>query len=342
MFCSSCGQSLTPAPGLAPTRCFACGQFTAPAAPTPQQAQQQAAAAGFLADRNNNGIPDVLEGGMSNPYAANPYAPAGGPSPYAPPGLGLGLDLSRVPPAPRQPSARARDLVFGYQGSQGVRRTIGLVFFLFGSVMSTIFCWGIPGDLAIALLGTTVKGTVTGTEILTSVSVNHRHPQVTHFTFRYEGATYESSSSTLSYTSGQPRAGTPVNVELFSLIPSIARLESNTRSSTGYGTLFVLLFPLIGGALALSAFLENRREIRAFLHGTAALARVTYQGPDTSTKVNGRHPYKIEWQLVVGPSVYKGAISHMDRNAIAELAAGGQILVLYDPRAPRINTVYVA
>ena len=325
MFCSNCGQSLTPAPNFAPTRCFSCGQFTAPSASTPQQAT----AAGFLEDRNHNGIPDVFEGGpgaMAHPHLS--------PGPR--------LDLSQVPPAPRQPSPRARDLVFAYQGSQGVRRTIGLIFFLMGSVMGVIFNWGVPGDLAIALFGATAKGTVTGTEILTSVSVNKRHPQITHFTFKYEGATYEGSSSTLSYVAGQPTAGTPVSVELFPLAPSISRVLGTTRSSTGYVTLFVLIFPLVGGSLAFSAYRENQREIRAFIHGTPTLARVTFQGADTTAKVNGRHPYKIEWQLQVGPSVYKGSLSHMEPGAIADLAAGGQILVLYDPENPGTNTVYVA
>jgi hypothetical protein len=346
MFCSNCGARISPSPGLSPTRCAACGQFTAPAAPTPEQAQQQAAARALLEDRNGDGIPDLLEDRNRNGIPDALEGPMGmAPMGMAPMGMArpsAALDIDHVPPAPRTASPAARDLVFRYQGSQNVKMWVGCAFLIMGTVMSTIFCWGIPSDLAIALFGAGAQGTVTGTEIQTSVSVNRRHPQLVNYSFRYQGATYTGSSSTLSYTPGLPKAGTPIAIELLPFSPSISRAAGTTSSFFGYGTLFVLLFPLIGGALTFFTVRENRREIHAFIHGKPALARVTFEGLDHSTKSNGRHPYKIEWQLQVGPSVYTGSISHMNRSAISGLPSGGQIIVLYDPHHPSINTVYVA
>ncbi|MFO0758970.1 MAG: hypothetical protein U0359_20930 [Byssovorax sp.] len=317
-------------------RCPSCGQYTSPSAPMPGQAAQQAA---FLEDRNRNGIPDVFEGPAG--MMGNPYMPPAGAA-MGTPYFGSPLDPNNVPPAPREPSPRARDLVYGYQGAQNVKMWIGVVFFLMGSVMSTIFCWGLPADMLIGLFGTSVQGTVSGTEIQTSISVNHRHPQLVRYTFRMGGASYEGSSSTLNYTPGQPKAGTPIAIEVLSAAPSFSRAAGTTSSAFGYGTLFVLIFPLVGGLLAFTTIRENRREIRAFRLGKPIIAQVTFQGLDRSTKSNGRHPYKIDWQFLVGPTVYKGSISHMERNAISDLAVGNQILVLYDPGRPATNTVYVA
>src|SRR5260370_3037853 len=64
--------------------------------------------------------------------------------------------LDQVPPAPREPSPRARELIFRYQGSQRAMLLVGAIFAAVGVVFAVIFCWGLPGHLAIAAGGTPV------------------------------------------------------------------------------------------------------------------------------------------------------------------------------------------
>src|SRR5260370_37010204 len=61
--------------------------------------------------------------------------------------------LDQVPPAPREPSPRARELIFRYQGSQRAMLLVGAIFAAVGGGFAVIFCWGPPGDLALAAGG---------------------------------------------------------------------------------------------------------------------------------------------------------------------------------------------
>jgi hypothetical protein len=261
--------------------------------------------------------------------------PAVAQSPAAPP------DLARIPRAPRTPSARARDLVFRYHGSQGIILLIGVIFLVAGVVPSAIFCWGLPVDLAIAVAGVPGSGTVVGTELQSNVRVNGRHPTLVHFRYLVDGATYEGTSPTLDRARSSLSPGSRVPIELLRANPPWARLAGETYSSFGYFVAFVLLFPAIGATMALAAVRSNRRGIRAFVHGTPCLARVVFEGPDTSTRVNGRNPHKIAWELTADGKVVGGSISNMSRAALAGLSADGRIAVLYDPANPEVSTVYV-
>lgn len=248
------------------------------------------------------------------------------------------LDIGRVPPAPRRPSANAREIVFRYQGAQGVRLTIGLVFLGMGLVMSAVFALQLPADFALAASAATAQGVVTGVES-TSTKVNGARVKEVHFRFQVGRESFESESSMLGST---PATGAKVGVEYLPAWPEIARIEGTTRSTIGYAGVFTYLFPLIGFVLALRAYLDNRREIRAFVRGTPVLARVTYSGSDTSVSVNKRHPFKLEWSFDAGGRERTGKISHMEASKLRALVRCGQVLVVYDPADPKTNTVFVS
>src|SRR5262245_22492439 len=126
MKCDNCGAAVAPVAGEPQAKCEYCGVVaTVPIA-------ERFAAVKALEDRNQNGIPDIFE----------PVAPE-----VARPGPRVSLDA--IPPAPREPSPRARKLVFGYQGAQGARLLIGLIFTGIGLLITTVFGWGMPTDLGI-------------------------------------------------------------------------------------------------------------------------------------------------------------------------------------------------
>src|SRR5262249_25199515 len=143
-------------------------------------------------DRNQNGIPDVIEAMAAR--GAAPPLPAGMPLAGGSFRSAPSLDLGHVPPPPRQPSARAKDIVFAYQGSQKVMLLIGAMFLAMGMLFAVIFCWGLPVDIAIALGGRPTTGTVTSTEVQRNVTVNGRHPSLIHFRYQVNGAWHEGSS----------------------------------------------------------------------------------------------------------------------------------------------------
>jgi hypothetical protein len=291
----------------------------------------------LMEDRNQNGIPDVIERMAQGGAGAAPFPLAAAGFRDAP-----RVDLGSVPPAPRQPSQRARDLVYAYTGAQGVIRLLGGIFLAVGLLVSSIFCWALPIDIALAFTGEPSTGTVLRTEIQTSVEVNGAHPILIHYRYRVGSETFEGSSPTLDaalLVRAQP--GASVKLEVLPFAPSLSRIEGETYSPFGYFVVFVLLFPVIGGGLFISATRSNMREIRAFSRGNPKIARVTYMGPDTTTRVNGRNPFKIEWQHVENGATYKGSISHMEMSALADLPAAGEIVILVDPADPSSSTVWV-
>src|SRR4051794_30416489 len=108
MNCERCGAGLS-SPQGATVPCPYCGHVTGGGAAADPRV------AALMQDRNGNGIPDVIEAMAAQGGARAAMALGGGSFRSAP-----SIDLGHVPPAPRTPSARARDLVFGYQGSQKV------------------------------------------------------------------------------------------------------------------------------------------------------------------------------------------------------------------------------
>lgn len=245
------------------------------------------------------------------------------------------------PPPPRTPSARARRLIFAYQGSQKVLLIIGLAFLAMGLPMALLFTWGVPVDLLLAFDHRVVTGRLLGAELDYSTTINDRHPLVIRFAYVVDGHSLEGRSSTTDY---QEAGELPADlvVEVATVAPDLARLRGTTYNSFGYVPLFTLLFPIVGAGLLFSAVRSNRREIRAFVHGRPTTARVVFAGPDTSTTINGRHPFKVEWEFRVADQVFGGSLSNMRQLELEDLSGVPEITVLYDPDDPRINTAYIS
>lgn len=247
--------------------------------------------------------------------------------------------LSSIPPAPREPTPRARELIFKYQGAQKGMLLIGVIFALFGGAFCIPFAWGVPIDLMIATTGAQRHGRVISTQVDTSISSNGRHPTTIRFFYTtVDGQRFETESSSWGSV---PAADEPVPIQVSSLNPAWARVAGTTRAPFGYGALFVLVFPLVGLLLAGFAVRSNRREIRAFTHGEATEGKVVYFGADRSTRINGRNPFKVDWEFRVGEGIFTGSLSSMRMLALEELGKQETIVVLYDPVDPSINTAWV-
>lgn len=247
--------------------------------------------------------------------------------------------LNDVPPAPRTPSAEARHLVFGYRGGQGITLAVGIGFLVIGLVLSAVFCWGLPVDLAIAMSKRETVGTILRAEADLNTRTSGRRPTQVRFEYEGGGSRWQGESSSFEI---QPNQSGPVDVEYAGLNPSWGRLEGETYSTFGYLGTLALVLPLLGGLIMSRAIRSNRREIRAFVHGRPALARVTFRGLDHSTAVNGRHPFLMRWEFRTdtGATVH-GSISSMELQDIKAFGEAEQVVVLYDPAEPKNNTIYV-
>src|SRR5438477_8179529 len=194
------------------------------------------------------------------------------------------LSLGSIPPPPREPSPRARELIFRYQGGQKILLLVGAIFTAVGLALAVPFCWRVPGDLAIATRGTAQHGRVLSSEIDRSVTINGRHPTRIRFSYSVAGQRFEGESSTLDRELIQSaRQDASIPIQVAGLNPQWARVAGTTRSMFGYWGIFVLLFPALGLVLLGFAVRSNRREIRAFVQGTPVPAKKVFAGPDLST-----------------------------------------------------------
>ena len=174
------------------------------------------------------------------------------------------------------------------------------------------------------------------------MQINGRNPTLIRFAYTVDGRRYEGESSTLDGTLiGEARPEASIPIQISSVNPQWARVAGSTRSMFGYGGLFVLLFPILGLVLAFFAVRSNRREIRAFVHGEAARAKVVFFGADRSVQINGRNPIRLNWEFRVAESIYSGSLSSMSMLALEDLGKAEEIVVLYDPADPAVNTVWV-
>jgi len=150
------------------------------------------------------------------------------------------------------------------------------------------------------------------------------------------GVRHEAISKTYDPKLGSLTAGDLVAVEYAG---EYARIRGTRASSFGLWAVWVLLFPFVGVAMAIAALVGRQRRVRAYRHGTPALAIVIYVGPDRSTTVNGRHPQSLRWEFVVGGAMYRGSFSSFDETEIA-LLNKPKIVVLFEPKRPATNCVW--
>ena len=82
----------------------------------------------------------------------------------------------RCSPSARTPSPHARSLIFGYRGSQGGALLAGIILSIVGTILTVVFAWGVPVDLAIDLAPAQVTGRIVTAELNRNLWINHRHP----------------------------------------------------------------------------------------------------------------------------------------------------------------------
>lgn len=247
-----------------------------------------------------------------------------------------------MPPPPREPSPRARKLVFGYQGAQFVKLLVGGIFTLIGLPFTAIFGWGVPADVLVTAQGAQATARVVELHKDLSTKINGRHPVVVRFEYQVDGQRYTEESSTIDRALTEPlKVGDEVPIEYARRTPQWARVRGTTRSLFGYFGLFTLIFPLTGLGLLLATWRENRREIKAYVWGRPTAARKLSFGEDLRTRINNRHPWKLSWEFDLEGRRYTGSISSMRKDDLDDLAAGEQVPVLYLEEDPAVNTVYV-
>lgn len=246
-----------------------------------------------------------------------------------------------MPPPPRTPSERARQIVFAYGGAQKAMLIIGVVFTLVGLCLGGLFGITVPFELQLDFGGPgQAVGVVQSAELDRSSRINGRHPTTITYAFELDGGRLEGSSTTIDERLQRLERGARVPIEYVAGSPSISRVKGTTYGFFGYFGLFPLIFALIGLPMALLARRANQREIRAFTHGEATLGNLLSFELNRSVRVNRRHPWELRWEFFVDDRRFTGELSSLEPGLLDPFAVERPV-VLFDPKDPAVNTLWI-
>jgi hypothetical protein len=182
---------------------------------------------------------------------------------------------------------------------------------------------------------------VIATDEVSTIRINHRSPTALRFACTVGGEVVEGRSATLDeaiLASATPGAEVEAVV-----LPSlgVGRVVGTTYATMGYLGLLFFLSPLVGAVLVLVAWRSNRREIQAFVHGKAVRGRVFERREDRRVRYRYRYAWRVGWEFTVEGQRHTGSLSHMDKAVLEAAIPGDDVVVLYDPRRPATNTLYL-
>jgi hypothetical protein len=242
--------------------------------------------------------------------------------------------LGSVPRAPRAPSKEARRLVLAFAGPQRYALYIGLFGLLFGGPLCAYFqSHRAVGDLLLDMHSVEVPGGVDSVEV--GMRTRRNSPPVYCARFHSEDGTLVGRSC---QQGGRFQPGQRVVLEARG---SQARIRGTTLIPMGRMGGLMLWFPLAGALGLLLVVRANHRESRAARVGIATLARVTYFGDGKPVNKKAPPPTELRWSFIARGERYEGRLSLDHASDFDFLPSRDVIIVLYDPAAPGINTVYV-
>ncbi|TLD69818.1 hypothetical protein FEM03_15965 [Phragmitibacter flavus] len=106
-----------------------------------------------------------------------------------------------------------------------------------------------------------------------------------------------------------------------------------------WGALFPGLFALGGFLVLRFGIKQGRSTLHAFRDGIAVEGKVHQVSKDTTTTVNGEHPWKLVYHFRVADHLHQGVLISFD-STLSKRVSGQPLWVLYVPENPEKNTLY--
>jgi hypothetical protein len=145
------------------------------------------------------------------------------------------------PPPPRALTAGAREITDSYGK---MRRWMGFFFLGHGGIMTTVFSWGLPVDIALDLDGATVDARITGVDHDTSVKLNKKRATKITYAYTAGGEPHEGSFHTIDPKLTTSIVGARLPLEVWPTLPSWSRAKGQRNCFFGYFGLLLALEPL--------------------------------------------------------------------------------------------------
>jgi len=232
----------------------------------------------------------------------------------------------RVPAAIRKAAASGRATwvtsVFG-----GVFLSMGFLASWFFIPRNLLTQWQLERDSA-----GIVPGRIIGVEN-TNMKVNNRRVLKGRFTFRLQGEKQREGEAYINGGDWEP--GKEVRIRYLKDDPSRAVPEGGRLDGFPAGTLFVLIFPLVGAGFLLGGIHFSRMRSRILAHGLLSSGRVKSMRP-TAGRINQMPVYKFS--ILREDDMREFTLRRHVPAEVAllqrKMAADEPLQILYDPNKP--------
>lgn len=237
---------------------------------------------------------------------------------------------------PRQVPAHVAKAVMG-GGTSWFLPLFGLIFGGMGLLFTVLFFpWRFADDWRLAAdTARTTPGVITE---VTKTNMSINKVRVREYGFRYTTEDGHLRQGRCYTTGEQWSINAAVKVRYLPAEPELACVEGARLSEGGWGGVFVVIFPIIGGGLIAWFVADRRRKRRLLQAGVVAEADVV-SVDTTSAKVNNQDVYKI---VLTAPALQGGRpltvhrVNKPDVNlALKHFTEKQPIFVLFDPRKPK-------
>lgn len=179
----------------------------------------------------------------------------------------------------------------------------------------------------------TAQGTVTAVEQTSASEGGSKHHSGTPiYRYGYKFTAAGTGYSGTSYRVGSGvKYGDKVTIEYPAGNPARSRIQGMRRAVFGAGTLFVLIFPVVGFGLVAVMIYGGWKDLNLLVNGEAALGRFTNK-EYTNVKVNSRTVYKMWFEFADTRGTVQKTFMRSSKPEKFEGEAFQQLF--YDPAKP--------
>ncbi len=238
-------------------------------------------------------------------------------------------------PPPRQVPAHVQQAVQGGGCASWFLPAFGLVFGGFGMIFVVVFFpWRFVDDFRLGASDRTTPGEI---RHVTPTNMTVNKTKVMEYTFAYTPADSRPREAHCYTTGRRWSERETVTVRYLRDDPDVACVEGARLSQTGWGGVFVTVFPLTGGGLVVW-FIVSRRRTRQLLRDglVAEVDVVSVEG--TNMQVNNQPVFRITLGNPAqpgGPPITMRRVKKADIDLARKHARDQQpIFIVYDPRKP--------
>lgn len=99
-----------------------------------------------------------------------------------------------------------------------------------------------------------------------------------------------------------------------------------------------IVMSVVSGITLYNRFQKMNHTVEVLKNGEAVLGRIMQLGQNTSVQINGRNPWRIDYQFQINGRNYQGEVSTL--SPPYHLRPGMQSYILFLPEAPNYNALY--